>query len=736
MQLIRIFRRNERKCELSISLNVLSKFNAYYMIKAITSILSQPVFEIRFKAYCFSLIHVNMSKFLLFQQRPLKHCLCVSLRRDAHWKCLILTLLICGCLIAIAWCRLTVVTKVVVLYDRYLSQTEINTGSPCADGYIYIPVAFVILIYLVYLVECWHCHTRIELKHKVDVQTVYYKIRQMRESFPIVWWKAMCYHYVRRTRQVTRYRNGDAFTTTQVYYERVNSHTAGCAFNFSSCGVKDASKCVTGLENYPATKIRFTKSYSFANEDSFYEYETQRNQFFHENERRDDYMETREGMDLLNVNFKEYMIAFKDPDNLPWYVSHVIFWIASSLLLSWPLRVIIEYKTAYIHYHVQKVFGTNYTESLPQVHGRIPRDTTIASVDLERNIRNNFTVVPSYSEALLMDANATSTHTLRDANANVTSPILGPTRSVTWNNLSRSLSHGYVRGSFTAANTPNMPHSFTTANGELVFQNGSTESNSLSNSIKNVFQSPWTRRKKRNQNRQAQQKMFMLASPESPDDCQISVDQRLSSAAFKSGSNNGTRPKQTCSTSEQPDGARQSTSFADDIHSQLDRCSFDENSKVMRKSENHGQNAHVCSTESKPNPAFSSTTHVLNKSDRPTSISVNNNNLPSYGAEGEKLPIKGVLPKVNVQISTIIPDSPSDESSTENADSRERLQLPNSISQVITPSSPPSYEDALRMHMPDMANNAQSDNVSERTRLNDVNQRSFRHYSAIMETSL
>lgn len=46
----------------------------------------------------------------------------------------------------------------------------------------------------------------------------------MREALPIVWWKATCYHYVRRTRQVTRYRNGDAFTTTQVYYERVNSH--------------------------------------------------------------------------------------------------------------------------------------------------------------------------------------------------------------------------------------------------------------------------------------------------------------------------------------------------------------------------------------------------------------------------------------------------------------------------------------------------------------------------------
>ena len=89
-------------------------------------------------------------------------------------------------------------------------------ASPCEDGYIYIPVAFVVMLYLVYLVECWHSHTRIELQYKVDVNTVYERVSAMREALPVVWWRAVCYHYVRRTRQVTRYRNGDAFTTTQV----------------------------------------------------------------------------------------------------------------------------------------------------------------------------------------------------------------------------------------------------------------------------------------------------------------------------------------------------------------------------------------------------------------------------------------------------------------------------------------------------------------------------------------
>lgn len=171
----------------------------------------------------------------------MKQSFCQSLRRDTHWKCLILSLLIYTCLSAIAWCRLTVITRMVVnMYGR--PYVHSSRASPCEDGYIYIPVAFVVMLYLVYLVECWHCHTRIQLRCKVDINTVYERVAAMREAIPIVWWKAVCYHYVRRTRQVTRYRNGDAFTTTQVYYERVNSHTASSCFNFNSCGIKDASK--------------------------------------------------------------------------------------------------------------------------------------------------------------------------------------------------------------------------------------------------------------------------------------------------------------------------------------------------------------------------------------------------------------------------------------------------------------------------------------------------------------
>ncbi|XP_078671433.1 uncharacterized protein LOC144911427 [Branchiostoma floridae x Branchiostoma belcheri] len=344
-------------------------------------------------------------------QYPIKQSLAQSLCRDTHWKCLILTILIYGCLTAVAWCQLTVVTKTWGLEGGSAQFHGLHHVSPCSHGYVYIPMAFALMLYVVYLVECWHCHTRVELQTKVDVNSVYETMQAMKEATPCIWWKVICYHYIRRTRQVTRYRNGDAYTTTQVYHERVNTHCAESEFNYSHCGVKDVSKELVGLEDYSATKIKFTKCFSFANIESENDYLSQRARFFSENEGRDDYMETREGMHLMNVDFKEYMIAFAEPDKLPWYLSHAMFWIASTFLLSWPLRVLIEYKTAFVHYHVEKLFGCDYmtpTEvDMWNSTLRIPRvSTVISNRSLEWRIQANREIVPSYSEALLMETAA------------------------------------------------------------------------------------------------------------------------------------------------------------------------------------------------------------------------------------------------------------------------------------------------------------------------------------------
>ena len=84
-------------------------------------------------------------------------------------------------------------------------------------------------------------------------------------------------------------------------------------------------------------------------------------------------------------------------------MSHLVFWAASFLLLSWPLRVVIEYKTAHLYYHVHKLFGTNYVVDARALRGTLSRGSTLTSAEMEMNIRNNNFMVPSYSDALLMN---------------------------------------------------------------------------------------------------------------------------------------------------------------------------------------------------------------------------------------------------------------------------------------------------------------------------------------------
>lgn len=178
-----------------------------------------------------------------------------------------------------------------------------------------------------------------------------------------------------------------------------------------------------------------------------------RARFFGENEGLDDYMEAREGMHLKNVDFREHILAFPDPAHQPWFSRHRVFWLASAFLLSWPLRVVSEYRTAYVHYHVEKLFGEDEDSGGggPGVGGRgdgveggtengihpggigigiglngmsyraISRVNTVDMTELEWHIRCNQQMVPSYSEALLMDLDTSG-----GSNPTASTPISGP----------------------------------------------------------------------------------------------------------------------------------------------------------------------------------------------------------------------------------------------------------------------------------------------------------------------
>lgn len=168
----------------------------------------------------------------------------------------------------------------------------------------------------------------------------------------------------------------------QVYYERINTHAATSFYYYDYCGVKDISKELILDPKVPITKINLSKGFAFSNMRSATEFEEARTRFFAEQVRplhpsielyiiypneflstidnqvphfssrkelRDDYMEMREGLDLgYNPNPTTLVAVLGNP----WFTNRYVYWCLSALLLSWPLRVIIEYKTQYADYQV------------------------------------------------------------------------------------------------------------------------------------------------------------------------------------------------------------------------------------------------------------------------------------------------------------------------------------------------------------------------------------------------
>lgn len=92
---------------------------------------------------------------------------------------------------------------------------------------------------------------------------------------------------------------------------------ASAIYDYRSAGVRDVSRRLVDLEKRPCTRVRFTKRFSFASADAENDYERQRSTFFSAHECRDDYMETREGVDFDGTDeFRDRVVVFSDPSRL------------------------------------------------------------------------------------------------------------------------------------------------------------------------------------------------------------------------------------------------------------------------------------------------------------------------------------------------------------------------------------------------------------------------------------
>lgn len=82
-----------------------------------------------------------------------------------------------GCFATLAWCALGRVEVLISSSSADVDATSaaysndiLHQESPCYSGYVYIPLAFLAMLYVVYLVECWHCFSKMAMLAHAEFQ--------------------------------------------------------------------------------------------------------------------------------------------------------------------------------------------------------------------------------------------------------------------------------------------------------------------------------------------------------------------------------------------------------------------------------------------------------------------------------------------------------------------------------------------------------------------------------------
>ena len=85
-----------------------------------------------------------------------------------------------------------------------LKQSHRSTAnqSNCSAFTSYTSAVCLCLAYMLYVCESYCCPVRRALRDKVGLSKCLGLLRQYSESYPIIWWRAICYHYARRSKQV------------------------------------------------------------------------------------------------------------------------------------------------------------------------------------------------------------------------------------------------------------------------------------------------------------------------------------------------------------------------------------------------------------------------------------------------------------------------------------------------------------------------------------------------------
>ena len=293
--------------------------------------------------------------------------------------------------------------------------------------------SLIVVIYLVYIAECWFSPYRRRFSNRqrrvVDTQAAYHLVTSLRNSLPVVRWTAVSYHYIRSA--VASVSATTPLRHHKPYKQRIVTSRNTTLYHYAPGDLVDCSPPLVDLESFPVTWLRISCQFSFGSTTARRDFRGQRDAFYRSNRTRDQHVDFRQTLSLLATSGATLAwtrdMAICNPDVRPWYTSVVAYWVASLLTLSWPLRVVLQWRTATVEYSVHKVFDYRAANGDDMSRGY---DDVISVTSLENSDSSSsnsttnsqsissdsgsmvvdMCLVPSYSQALLMDTRTADNH--------------------------------------------------------------------------------------------------------------------------------------------------------------------------------------------------------------------------------------------------------------------------------------------------------------------------------------
>jgi hypothetical protein len=158
----------------------------------------------------------------------------------------------------------------------------------------------------------------------------------VRKAGPSIRWRIQCYHYRTEAYCATQ-MDGAGNKQMQNYNRQVRHNTHSAWAIYTPYYWEDISSPFPDIGSASLTRLTFEKEFVFADDESRSHFRNAKEQFIETN-RKDLHYEFSEVFDM--PGFQRHVLACKDSNQMPWWLTKWCYYIASALCLTIPFRLI------------------------------------------------------------------------------------------------------------------------------------------------------------------------------------------------------------------------------------------------------------------------------------------------------------------------------------------------------------------------------------------------------------